>query len=139
MGLLSYQSCYTVLGNLSIGIPFINMLSISLTYLQTHPLTLLSRYGISSMVTGEPVSFLTRLLVMLYPCEMQWLNSCGSDTSVIFQSLVFYSHEFILCRDHLDLLERNNQLILELKHLDSTPAQRYIHTLYIHVYTSITP
>ena len=27
------------------------------------------------------------------------------------------------CRDHLDLLERSNQLILELKHLDSTPAQ----------------
>jgi hypothetical protein len=26
-------------------------------------------------------------------------------------------------RDHLDLLERNNQLILELRHLDSTPAQ----------------
>ena len=29
-----------------------------------------------------------------------------------------------VCRDHIDLLERNNQLILELKHLDSTPAQR---------------
>jgi hypothetical protein len=26
-------------------------------------------------------------------------------------------------RDHVDLLERNNQLILELRHLDSTPAQ----------------
>lgn len=39
--------------------------------------------------------------------------------------LMNYSYYYALRRDHLDLLERNNQLILELKHLDSTPAQRY--------------
>lgn len=74
---------------------------------------------------------------MLYSCEMQCLNSCGSVTSVIFQSLVFCLYELfiLLCRDHLDLLERNNQLILELKHLDSTPAQRYINT---YTYTAIS-
>ena len=37
----------------------------------------------------------------------------------------------LLYRDHLDLLERNNQFILELRHLDSTPAQRYIQPYVI--------
>ena len=33
---------------------------------------------------------------------------------------------FIVCRNHLDLLEKNKQLILELKHLDNVQALTYV-------------
>ena len=39
----------------------------------------------------------------------------------------------LLARSHVDLLDKNNQLILELKHLDSTQTQRYSSPL---IYTA---
>ncbi len=45
-----------------------------------------------------------------------------------YVSLYGYHDNIVLyCRNHLNLLEKTNQLILELKHLDLLNAQRYIY------------